>query len=126
MLAVAGNVVPGMPLTQALQSVLLSTGFLFTVLYVAGLVLAIRSRVRLGAAAKVAIWGYGILLAGNVLSAASRVVRLTRDARIVGGDRIIDMDWVYSLSVLQVAASFVGAVLLLIAILKSRTGSGPG
>ena len=118
--------VPGLSLSEALQFVLLSTGLFFTALYVTGLVLALRNRERLGPAAKFAIWGYAVLLVGNVLSAASRILRLTREARIVGTDRIMDMGWVYSLSALQVAASFVGAVLLLIAILKPRAGSGPG
>ena len=122
----AGNVVPGLPLADALREVFPSVGSLYTLVYAVGLVLVLRNQVRLGSAAKIAAWGYSLLLVGNLSSAATRVARLTQDTRLIGEDRIFDAGVYYVFATLNLAASLAGAVCLLMALLKTRTGSGPG
>ncbi len=117
--------VQGLPFLDALREAFASTGAFFTLLYLAGLLLVLRHKQRLGSAATLAAWAYGLLLTGSLFSAASRVRRLMQDVRVVGDDRIFDAGLVYLFAGLNLLTSLAGAVCLLLAVLKPRSGSGP-
>lgn len=117
--------VQGLPFLDALREAFASTGALFTLLYLAGLVLVLRHSQRLGSAARLAAWAYGLLLTGSLFSAASRMRRLMQDVRIVGDDRIYDAGLIYLFVGLNLLTSLAGAVCLLLALLKPRSGCGP-